>query len=660
MFAPPFRDPPNHNLDPLIITSLDRVGSAMHQRFVREGKGGTTMRSGASYSTWWNGGLRTTPYFHNQIGLLTETIGHPTPIEIPFIPDRQIPHGDLPMPITPGPWHFAQSVEYSQTANWAVLDYAARNRDHLLFNVWRMAMNSIERGSQDSWTIRQKRMDAVAAQLPERRTFRGIARMGSGEDFQRLMFAPEDRDPRGYILSADQPDFLTATKFVNALMKLGVNVHEATANFTVNGVSYPEGSYIVKTAQAYRPHIIDMFEPQDHPNDFPYPGAPPTAPYDNAGWTLAYQMGVEVDRVLDGFDGPFAPIDWMAQAPAGVVAGTARRGYLLRHDVNDAFVAVNRLLAEGKTVRWLLDETSVGGEAFPAGTFYIENGRGVEGIVHAAAEELGLDFQGLSDRPDVESFELDRVRIGLWDRYGGSMPSGWTRMILEDFEFPFELVYPQDLEEERLDRRFDVLILPDGALGGGGFGGNGLDPEMIPEEFHDRLGIVTRATVPNLQDFVERGGTLITIGSSTALGALMGLPIEDHLIDPETGEHLATEKYYVPGSVLDLKLEHRTPLTHGLGERANVLFSRSPVFSVAEDATNVQTLGWFDTSSPLRSGWAWGQEALEGGSALLEADLGQGKLFLFGPKVTFRAQSHGTFPLLFNAIYYGQARRPIM
>jgi hypothetical protein len=75
IFAPPFRNPPNHFLDPLIMTSLDQVGSAMHHRFVREGKGGSTMRSGANYSIWWNGGLRTTPYYHNSIGLLTEIRG---------------------------------------------------------------------------------------------------------------------------------------------------------------------------------------------------------------------------------------------------------------------------------------------------------------------------------------------------------------------------------------------------------------------------------------------------------------------------------------------------------------------------------------------------------------------------------------------------------
>src|SRR5205823_11848343 len=123
-----------------------------------------------------------------------------------------------------------------------------------------------------------------------------------------IMRKPADRDARGYIIPADQPDFLTATKFVNALIKTGITVHRATAAFTVNDKNYPAGSYVVMAAQAFRPHILDMCEPQDHPNDIPYPGGPPTPPYDNAGWTLAFQMAVQFDRILDPFSGPFTPI----------------------------------------------------------------------------------------------------------------------------------------------------------------------------------------------------------------------------------------------------------------------------------------------------------------------------------------------------------------
>ncbi|MGH7675789.1 MAG: M14 family metallopeptidase, partial [Gemmatimonadales bacterium] len=132
LFAPPFRDPFNYNFDPLVVLGIDALGAAMHGRFAAEGKPGATMRRGASYSNWWNGGLRTSTDFHNMIGLLTETIGNPTPVTIPFIPDRQLPRGDLPFPIGPQVWRFRQSVEYSLTANRAVLDYASRYRETLL------------------------------------------------------------------------------------------------------------------------------------------------------------------------------------------------------------------------------------------------------------------------------------------------------------------------------------------------------------------------------------------------------------------------------------------------------------------------------------------------------------------------------------------------
>ena len=654
MFAPPFRDPPNHYLDPLIITGLDRVGSAMHQRFVLEGKGGTTMRSGSSYSTWWNGGLRTTPYFKNMIGLLTETIGSPTPMEIPFIPRRQMPHGDLPLPVEPGVWHFRQSIEYSQTANWAVLDYASRNSDHLLFNIWRMGMNSIERGSTDSWTTLPFQIDAATEAIDR----------GTRDDWERVLRDPENRDPRGWIIPSDQRDFLTATKFVNTLLYGGVDVHRATADFGVAGTRYPAGSYIVKAAQAFRPHALDMFEKQQHPNDFAYPGAPPTAPYDNTGWTLAWQMGVEVDRVIDGFDGPFELIDdIIASPPAGVVAGAANaRGYLVDH-INDAFIAVNRVLASGGSAYWYTQPVSAGGESFGTGAFYLETDRST---VERLAREKGLDFMGVTSRPAGSAMQLSPVRIGLWDRYGGSMPSGWTRMILEDFEFDFDVLYPPDLDNGDLSE-YDVLVFEDGAIprGGGGDGGGGRgggpNPESIPAEYRRRMGSVTLdRTVPRILDYVRAGGAAIAIGTSSSLASHAGLPVENHLV--RDGQPLEREEYFTPGSVLDMKVEQASPLAHGFGDRVDVLFSHSPTFSLAPGAERqgVRRIGWYDTASPLRSGWAWGERFLEGGVAAFEADYGQGKLFVFGPRITFRAQPHGTFGFLFNGIYYGAAdTRPI-
>ncbi len=489
MFAPPFRDPFNYNYDPLVPAQLDLVGAAMHSRFAAEGKPGVTSRRGSSYSTWWNGGLRTTVYFHNMIGLLTETIGNPTPVTIPFLPNKQLPDSNLHFPIEPQTvWHFRQSIDYSVTANYAVFDIASRNRENFLYNIYQMGKNSIQRGSRDSWTPTPRRIIAAQAALtpPGGRGGRGGdapagdepdaggGRGGRGggataEEFKKLLRDPSGRDPRGFVMPSDQPDFPTATKFVNALIKTGVTVHRSTQPFSLAGKNYPAGSYVVKSAQAFRPHVLDMFEPQDHPDDIPYPGGPPTRPYDNAGWTLAYQMGVKFDRVLDAVDGPFEKVEGVQKPAPGKVTGTAGTGYLLSHSTNDSFVAINRLLAAGEEVSWITSGTQ-------QGAFYVTSKPTTAALVAKIAADLGVNFEGAARAAGGDAIKLRKPRIALADQYGGSMPSGWTRWLLEQFEFPFEVVYPKAMDLENLSAKYDVIIFPSGvgpAPAGGGRGGRG-------------------------------------------------------------------------------------------------------------------------------------------------------------------------------------------
>ena len=665
LFAPPFRDPFNYNYDPLVVTSLDQVAGAMHSRFLAEGKPGSTMRSGSTYSTWWNGGLRTSPYFHNMIGLLTETIGNPTPIEIPFLVEKHLPKGDYPAPIAPQTWHFRQSIEYSITANRAVLDYASRNRDTLLFNIWRMGMNSIERGNRDNWTISPDRIARVEAQM-EADGVRGGGRggRGGGPDLGRyyqMMRDPELRDPRGYIIGADQADFLTATKFVNVLIKNGVAIHRATADFEVGQKIYPAGSYIVKAAQAFRPHVLDMFEPQDYPNDFAFPGAPPTPPYDTTGWTLVYQMGVEFDRIMEGFDGPFEKIEGFAEAPSGRVTQLNNAsGFFLTHAVNDAFVAVNRLTGGNEDVYWLREPVEANGKTYPVGTMYIPAKAGTPDKLAALADEIGLTFEATASEPESDALMLRSLRVGLWDRYGGSMPSGWTRFMLENFEFPHEVVYAQALDEGNLEERFDVLIFVDGGIPARDPSGSPRVPELLPEEYEDALGRVTISeTVPRIREFLEAGGTVLAIGDSTILAQHLGLPISDALVEklPDGGERpLPREKFYVPGSVLRAQVDNSNPLAFGLPSEVDMIFQRSQAFRLDPGAAKqgVEAVAWFGPNS-LRSGWAWGEGYLEDTIAVIDANVGRGKLFLFGPEIAFRAQPHGTFKFLFNGIYYGRS-----
>jgi hypothetical protein len=679
MFAPPFRDPFNYLYDPLIVTGIDLVGAAMHNRFVAEGKPGVTMRRGANYSTWWNGGLRTTTYFHNMIGLLTETMGSPTPTDIPFVPNRQLPSTDLPAPIAPQRWHFRQSVDYSVTANYAVLDYASRYRQTLLTNVWRMGRNAIERGSRDHWTPYPRRIDQVRREMERERGRRadadGVMTVGGfvsdpptpGESARALALLrrPEWRDPRGYVIPREQRDFPTAVKFVNALRETGVTVHRATGDFRVAGRSYPRGSLVVRADQPFRAHVLDMFEPQDHPDDFRYEGGPPVPPYDNAGWTLAYQMGVHFDRILEPFDGPFEEVsDWnLAPPPSRVVAPRwAPAGYLFSPRQNDAFTALNRLLAGGIPVFRVTE----GDDRARPGDFWAGVDGGGMARLRGLADSLGLVLEP-TPRAPAGLAPARAPRIGLWDRYGGSMPSGWTRWILERFGFPFEVVYANALDAGNLNARFDVLVFVTGAIPEGDRPGGSMagmpDPAAIPTEFHDRLGTVTlERTLPRIREFLESGGTVVTIGSSTVLARHLGLPVESHLTTVADGgtRPLRREEFYVPGSVLRVAVDTMAAVARGMPAAADVMFDSSPVFRLGPSApeAGVRAVAWFDSPAPLRSGWAWGQHHLEGGVAVATASVGRGTLHLFGPEILFRAQPHGTFRLFFNALHGGAAVEP--
>jgi hypothetical protein len=705
LFMAPFRNPFNYNYDPLVPMGIELVGTAIHNRFIAEGKPGAVMRGAASYSTWFNGGVRTTTGFHNQIGLLSEIIGNPTPTNIPFVPSRFVPDGDQPYPIAPQVWHQRQSIEYLITANRAILDLASKMREDFLYRIYIMGRNSIQRGSQDTWTITPKRLAALQAavagdqQAAAQAAGRGMGQgggaaagaraggagpaagagfgggRGGGDTKYFAMFRdPAWRDPRGYILPADQPDFLTATKFVNILMKAGVVAQRAAAPFQTAGKSYPAGSYVLKAAQAFRPHLMDMMEPQDHPDDIPYPGGPPRAPYDVTGWTLAFQMGVQFDRILDGFDGPFEKITDLIKMPAGkVVATPGAAGYLLSHQVNDAFTGTNRLLAAGEEVYWLKAPFAANGKTYPAGTIYVPAKSSTRALLDKLAAEMGLSFDAAPAAPAMDVLKLKAIRVALWDTYGGSMPSGWIRYLLEQqFATPFELVFAPDLDAGNLGSKYDVIILPNGAgISGGGRGG-GFGPEgggggrgsggaNIPAEYQKRLGSMTTAsTLPQLRKFVEDGGTIIAMGSATSIGDQLGIPVDNHLTERSAGGteiRLSREKYFVPGSVLQVAVDTTHPVAYGLPEKLDVFFDNSPVFKLEPDAPlkGVKALAWFASESPLRSGWAWGQAYLKGGVAAVEAPIGKGRVYLFGPELTFRAQPHGALKFLFNSIYLAGA-----
>jgi hypothetical protein len=711
IFTPPFRDPFNYNFDPMIVTGIDLVGSAMHHRFLQEGKPGFTMRSGSSYSTWWNGGLRTTAYFQNIIGLLTEIIGNPTPMQIPPTESQILPRADLPAPIEPQEWHFRQSIDYSVTANYAVLDLASRYKDEFLYNIYKMGSNQIERGSRDSWTISEEDMERLHAALNPAPAAapatggrggrgaaggrgagaaaqaappsadegpQGVGGRGRGgmslATYNAVMKDPARRDPRAFIVTADQADFPTATKFINALRYIGIEVQQATAPLSANGKTYPAGSYVVKAAQAGRAHVLDMFEPQDHPNDMDERGIP-RRPYDNAGWTLAYQMGVKFDRTFDNVSGPLKDVSGLAAPMPGKISGSTSAGYLLSPSINDSFTIVNRVLkANGEAYRVSAPMTA-NGHAYPAGALYVVASAATTPIVQKGAQELGVNVDATGERPATDAIKLASKRIALWDTQTGSMPSGWTRFLLERFEFPFTVVCGAGFDDADLRGKYDVIIMPSGASfrpggrGRGGGGGGGAASAGGSQPADPDLRSLCNVTTggsgataeANVKKFVEAGGAVVAAGTSArSIADLLDLPVSDYLVERQPGQPdrpLSGDKYYVPGSVMRVAVDQTAPSAAGAEDHIDVFFSNNPVFRLAPNAASrgIRPVMWFDSAESLRSGWAWGQNYLEGGTTAFEATVGKGRVFAFGPEITFRGQPHGTFKFLFNSILLANA-----
>lgn len=311
-----------------------------------------------------------------------------------------------------------------------------------------------------------------------------------------------------------------------------------------------------------------------------------------------------------------------------------------------------------------------GDHMHPAGSFYVQATSATKGIVERATKELGVPVYG-TGAPPADATPLTPKRIALWDQYGGSMPSGHTRWLFEQYEFPFEVVYAPTLDAGNLRQKYDVIVFVTGAIpavrrqGGGelsvltDFFGRQPNAQDIPAQYRPWLGRVTaEKTIPQLKQFLNEGGTIITVGTSTNLAYQLGLPVRDYMVErtPHGDERdLPREKFYVPGSILRASLDPTSPLTAGMDDEVDVFFDDSPVFRLEPDAAakGVRPVAWYASAKPLRSGWAWGQAYLEGGVAVAEAQVGKGKLYLFGPEITFRAQPHGTFKFLFNGILSG-------
>jgi hypothetical protein len=627
-FVPPFHDPKNPNVPPLVEQTLLIIGGQMAQELSLEGKTGVV--HGAIYDNWWAGGFRTTVYRHNMVGILTEAAS--ANIASPVFQRKRelrgarrgLPAYDIavnfPEPWPGGWWRLRDVVDYEKTAIMSLLTYAARYHERLQGNFVHLGRQAIERGKTEP--------------------------------------------PFAWVLPPDQRDPGSVAWMIDVLFRTGIEVHRATEAFTADGVTYPAGSYIFYCAQPYRPHLMDMMERQVYPNREAYPGGPAESPYDSAGWTLPLQMGVRRVAARSPFEAQVEKLDAVPW-PSGELNGASGAArYVALAGRNDDYRLMRRLHERGIGFRlyrggdWKLP----GGSAVPAGSIVIDDGRAVRGDASALLDGLSTDLVGVASIPREAEAALvpaRQPRVGLYQPWTASMDEGWTRFVLESFDVPYESVHNAAVLAGGLGERYDALVLP--SLSTRSIV-EGRPPETTAPEYVGGLG---PDGVVRLQEFVRGGGTLVLIDRSTNLAIdHFNVPVRNVVRDRPS------EEFFCPGSILRASLDTSHPLAWGMPEWVSAYFARSQAFELTGEpeqrnaGTNgkkvdprdparrfpATAVGRYSDTVLLESGWIRGAELIRDKPAIVDVEYGEGRIVLLGFRVQNRGQPHGTFRLLFNAI----------
>jgi len=608
LYVPPYGEPIRPHADPLIWREHGWYGAHIAYRLEEAGKAG--ILNAAQYPGWGHFGWHWIAPFHNIAGMLTESAGANLATPLYIHPEqlrggaRQFPEYEaqstFPNPWPGGWWKLRDIVEQQKIAAWALLDIAARNRETVLWNAYLKAKRQTDRGA-----------------------------LGK---------------PAAYIVPAAQHDPLTARKMINTLRLSGIEIQRAGKEFSAGGAVYPEGSYLISLAQPKMGLIRNLLGRTlyvDNEWTRDKDGAP-LRPYDTATHTMAELMGVRVVPVDERVAGDFRTLNADVSMLGRVEAAGA--GYVLDGRMNAGFKAVNLLLDKGIEVR-RVDKADPSSGLRP-GDFVVAGGP--RAVLEETAELTGVDFRALEALPTEGIHGVKRMRAGMYQRYrGGNMDEGWTRLLLEQFAFPYTTVMDAEIQRGGLNAKYDVIILPHdstGMLTGERPESWGGPPPAYPPEYRSGIG---KEGVEALRAFVEKGGALVTLGEASSFAIeKLGLSVRD------VTDGISPKEFFCPGSTLKATFDNSHPLAYGMPAEGLVLFWSGPAFEIVPSPHNerYETIVRYADRDILQSGWLIGEKRLSNKAAMVSAELGKGRVILIGFRAQHRSQTHGTFKLFFNTL----------
>ena len=612
-FVPPNADPIDRNYDPLIWRTAALLGGAMAMELQRDGRSGVV--SNAMFDYYWPGYEDSAPLGHNTVCLLTEAAGVKvaTPIVVNAADLRGSPRGlpeyraqtNFPDPWPGGAWTLRNIVDYNLSAIDGLLFGVAAYREPIIQNFYDMGRRAVDAGRRGG--------------------------------------------PFAYIIPPEQHDPYAVARLEELLLRGAIEIYKAIEPFRADGEPYPAGTDIILLSQPYRAYVKTLLERQEYPRRAPAatPGAAAAVvpvvdaelrPYDAAGWTLPEQMGVAVTTIERSFEPPSMQRLTSAVVVPATVWGERRPGYYVidARGVAGA-IAVNRLKAAGQKPAFATAPLDAGGYQYAAGSLVLPYSREAEALVARMASELGLRADGVRGRVPTAARALGQSRVALYKPWVENADEGWTRWLLEQYEFRFASLVDADIRAGNLRAHFDAIVLPSAAPDRLR---NGHPAEVVPAQYAGGLG---EAGVAALKAFVEAGGTLICLDRAGGL-AIDGfnLPVRDVA--------RASDTLVVPGSLVRVETDPAHPLAFGMLPKTAGFFSSSSAYEAAADAP-LRTAARYGKGDFLISGWADGADTIAGRSAIVEVPLGAGRVVLLGFRVQHRAQSLATFRLLFNAIF---------
>ncbi len=552
MFVPPWLDPVDPNVDPILAQMCNWFGSGMASDLTAAGKTGVAIN--AIYDFW--SPARHYQAYHGGMRLLSESASARLATPVTITPDRisATALGYSPRerswnylePWLGGEWKLRDIVDYQLIAFESVLYQAATRREDLLRNFYEVGR-------------------------------RQTARSG----------------PYAFVVSSKQRDPGSTRKLLETLAFGVVEIERARDSFVASGKTYPAGSYVIRMAQPYSGFAKTLLERQKYPDLRMHPGGPPKRPYDVTAQTLPLLMGVDVDTVDSAFEASLAKATSFGDTPK---------------------------LAAGKYAAGDIDSWRVVNAAWKAAR---------EVSRDAASGDFTIGSGGVA---------LKQPRVGLYKSWLAAMDEGWTRWLLEQFGFAYSNVTDAEIQAGNLKAKFDVIVFPDQQAGAIA---NGHRANAMPAEFTGGVG-AKGAVV--LKQFAEQGGNLVFFNHASDYATEM------LKIGPKnTLKEVSNREFYSPGSLLNVKLDPRSPLALGLPQDIAIWSEGSPAWASSGDAV---TVAKYVDSGVLASGWLLGESFLVGKAALLQVSVGTGKAFLFGMRPQYRAQSYQAFKLFFNALVF--------